>query len=244
MTALFISDLHLTPDCEATSRCFEGFLRNVPVAGDSLYVLGDLFEYWAGDDDIDAPFHRRILGAFAAIAGRGIALYWIPGNRDFLAGAEFLLQARMTPLSEPSVFAFNGVSTVLLHGDTLCTDDHAYQSFRTEVRSARWQREFLARPLAQRRAEIEIMRQRSAIAKAGKAATIMDVNASAVAQLFNDTGATRMIHGHTHRPARHDYMMFGRQTRRWVLPAWDASSTGGPGYLRVDATGGEMIYLP
>lgn len=243
MTALFISDLHLTPEREATSRCFEEFLRNVPVTGDSLYVLGDLFEYWAGDDDIDAPFHRRILGAFAAVAGRGIALYWIPGNRDFLAGTEFVLQARMTPMSEPSVFALNGVSTVLLHGDALCTDDHAYQSFRTEVRSARWRREFLARPLAERRAEIEIMRQRSAIAKAGKAATIMDVNASAVAKLFNDTGADRMIHGHTHRPARHDYMMFGRQTRRWVLPAWDASSAGGPGYLRVDATGAEMIYL-
>ena len=237
MTALFISDLHLTPDRPAVTQALRRFLRLVPDRGDSLYVLGDLFEYWAGDDDLDAPEHRLVVDALAACATRGIALYWIAGNRDFLVGNAFTTAARMTPLIEPFAFDLQGERTLLLHGDTLCTDDRAYQAFRSEVRSVRWQREFLARPLAERRAEIEALRAKSEREKTTKAAAIMDVNAGAVSRAFADSGAVRMIHGHTHRPARHDYVLFGHPACRWVLPAWDDT----PGYLRVDADGAALI---
>jgi UDP-2,3-diacylglucosamine hydrolase len=235
MSALFISDLHLTAERPATTRALRRFLRLVPDTGDSLYVLGDLFEYWVGDDDLDA--HRDVIDALAACTTRGIALYWIPGNRDFLTGAGFTGATRMTALPEPCAFDLHGERTVLLHGDTLCTDDRTYQAFRGEVRSERWQSEFLARPLAARRAAIEALRARSEDEKSVKPATIMDVNADAVTRLFTDSGATRMIHGHTHRPARHDYLVRGRQVCRWVLPAWDDR----PGYLRIDADGAEHL---
>jgi len=237
MTALFISDLHLTPERPAVTGALQRFLRLVPDTGDSVYVLGDLFEYWAGDDDLDAPVHREVIDALGACATRGIALYWIPGNRDFLTGDGFTAAAHMMPLTEPFAFDLHGERTVLLHGDTLCTDDRTYQAFRSEVRSERWRREFLSRPLAARRAEIEALRAKSENEKAVKSSAIMDVNAEAVTRLFADSGAVRMIHGHTHRPARHDYLMFGRQTHRWVLPAWDDA----PGYLRVDADGAELV---
>ena len=239
MTAFVISDLHLTAARAAELARFEQFLAQLPAAGDSLYVLGDLFDYWAGDDDIDAPVNRRVLELLAACARRGVAQYWIAGNRDFLAGDGFADAARMTVLEDSFVFDLYGERTVLLHGDTLCTDDHAYQAFRSETRSARWQQAFLARPLGERRAEIESMRATSEREKAAKPVAIMDVNPDAVTRLFGATRATRMIHGHTHRPACHDYLMFGRQTRRWVLPAWDQ----GPGYLRIDAQGAQLIYL-
>ena len=237
MTAWFVSDLHLTPDRPAVGAAFARFLRDVPASGDSVYVLGDLFEYWAGDDDLASPLPHATVAALAACAGRGGALYWIPGNRDFLTGGGFAKAARVTPLSDPFTFDLHGERTVLLHGDTLCTDDRAYQAFRSECRSERWQREFLARPLDLRRAEIEALRERSETEKAGKPAAIMDVNVDAVARLFADSGATRMIHGHTHRPACHETLMAGRKTRRWVLPAWD----NGPGYLRVDGSGAALV---
>ena len=238
MTAFVISDLHLTAARSAELAQFERFLARLPATGDSLYVLGDLFDYWAGDDDIDAPINRRVVDRLAACAGRGIAQYWIAGNRDFLAADGFADAARMTVLEDPFAFDLYGERTVLLHGDTLCTDDRAYQAFRSETRTDRWQKAFLARPLAERRAEIEIMRATSEREKASKPVAIMDVNPDAVARLFDATRATRMIHGHTHRPACHDYLMFGRQTRRWVLPAWDQR----PGYLRVDAQGAQLMY--
>ena len=237
MTALFISDLHLRPERPAVLQALQRFLRLVPDRGDSLYVMGDLFEYWAGDDDLEAPEHRQVVDALAACATRGVALYWIAGNRDFLADKAFTTAARMTPLTEPHAFDLQGERTVLLHGDTLCTDDRAYQAFRREVRSVRWKREFLARPLSQRRAEIARLRTKSEHEKATKAAAIMDVNAEAVSRLFADSRAVRMIHGHTHRPARHDYVMLGHPACRWVLPAWDDT----PGYLRVDADGAALI---
>jgi UDP-2,3-diacylglucosamine hydrolase len=237
MTAYVISDLHLAPAHAPALSALERFLDSRPVPGDSLYVLGDLFEYWAGDDDLDTPFNRHVVDRFAACAARGTALYWIPGNRDFLAGDAFAEAARMLPLAEPYLFDLHGVRTALLHGDTLCTDDRAYQAFRAEARSERWRREFLGRPLAERRADIEAMRERSEREKAAKSAAIMDVNDAAVARLFAASGATQVVHGHTHRPGRHDYVMHGRQVTRWVLPAWEDA----PGGLRVDSRGAALI---
>jgi UDP-2,3-diacylglucosamine hydrolase len=239
MTAFFISDLHLPPQGGEVRAQFEYFTATLPVAGDSLYLLGDLFEYWAGDDDIDAPGNRRVVDRLANCAMRGVALYWIAGNRDFLAGPGFAQAAHMTVLPDPFVFDLCGERTVLLHGDTLCTDDRAYQAFRSESRSECWKRDFLGRPLELRRREIEAMRSQSEHEKALKAPEIMDVNAAAVTQLFSATGATRMIHGHTHRPACHEYVLSGRVHRRFVLPAWESQ----PGCLRVDARGARAENL-
>ena len=239
MAAYFISDLHLTAAREAVNQAFIAFTRSVPEAGDTLYVLGDLFDYWAGDDDADAPLHRAVAGAFKRTASRGIALYFLPGNRDFLIGGAFCEAARLTPHADNGAFDLHGARTVLLHGDTLCTDDRAYQQFRTRVRGREWRESFLGRPLPARRAEIEKLRAQSESEKAAKPEAIMDVNAGAVQHLFRDAGATRMIHGHTHRPAAHDYLMFGHTCTRWVLPAWDQRA----GYLRVDERGDVLTYL-
>jgi UDP-2,3-diacylglucosamine hydrolase len=238
MTALFISDLHLSPQREDVTAALETFLREMPQSGDTLYVLGDLFDFWAGDDDSDAPFNRRVAGAFTGSAARGVAQYFIHGNRDVLIGPGFAERARINLLPDPYVFDLHGVSTALLHGDTLCTDDHAYQAFRRTIHSAGYVDAFLARPLAERKAEILRLRRMSEGEKALKPESIMDVNEDAVRKALTDTGAVRMIHGHTHRPGLHDYVMHGQQKKRWVLPAWDQRA----GYLRVNDRGVELIY--
>jgi len=242
MAALFISDLHLTPQRADITGAFELFLHEVPQGGDTLYILGDLFEYWAGDDDLAAPepnFGARIAAALAKVAGRGIGLYFIHGNRDFLLGEGFAQAARVSLLPDPYVFELHGMKTVLLHGDTLCTDDTQYQAFRAQVRAPLWREAFLAQPLAQRHAQIEELRQRSETEKAVKPMDIMDVNEDEVRRVLAETGAIRMIHGHTHRPGRHDYVMAGSARKRWVLPAWDQHA----GYLRVDAGGGALVQI-
>jgi UDP-2,3-diacylglucosamine hydrolase len=229
MTALFISDLHLTSQREDVTLAFERFLRELPQPGDTLTILGDLFEYWAGDDDVEAPFNQRVTGALAQTAARGVALYFIHGNRDFIAGAGFADAAHLTLLPDPQSLQLEGVASVLLHGDTLCTDDHEYQAFRAKARTPAWRAALLAQPLAARKAAIEQMRAKSEAEKSVKPAAIMDVNDAAVRRAFADSGTLRMIHGHTHRPARHDYEVGGIARERWVLPAWEQQ----PGYLRV-----------
>ncbi len=239
MAAYFISDLHLTPARSAVNQQFVDFTARVPESGDTLYVLGDLFDYWAGDDDLDTPLGRSAAAALAAAAARGVGLYFLPGNRDFLIGAAFCEAARLTLLADNTAFDLHGARTVLLHGDTLCTDDRAYQQFRAKVRSREWCEAFLARPAPERRTEIEALRAKSETEKAAKPDAIMDVNTAAVQTLFRESNAARMIHGHTHQPAAHDYLMFGRPCVRWVLPAWDQRA----GYLRVDERGDVLIYL-
>lgn len=239
MTAFFVSDLHLAAAGGPVFDHFARFVDTQPARGDSLYVLGDLFDAWAGDDDIDAPANRAIIALLAGCAARGATLYWIAGNRDFLAGAGFTAAARMTPLPDPHTLDLCGERTVLSHGDLLCTDDRAYQAFRTEARSAGWRDAFLGRPLAERKAAITGMRAQSEREKAVKPADIMDVNAEAVARLFTASGATRMIHGHTHRPGCHDHLVDGRRLQRWVLPAWEDR----PGGLAVDSTGARALAL-
>ena len=239
MPAYFISDLHLTAERDAANQQFFAFLRAQPQAGDTLYILGDLFEYWAGDDDLADPLNAAVVAALAASAARGVAQYFIHGNRDFLIGEAFATAARLNLLSDAMHFDLHGTRTTLLHGDTLCTGDRAYQQFRAKVRAPEWRDSFLARPLRDRKAEIETMRATSETEKAHKPLAIMDVSELAVQRLFQESHAARMIHGHTHRPARHDSLMFGRNCTRWVLPAWDQHA----GYLRVDAACDELIYF-
>lgn len=223
--ALFASDLHLHPSMPRTTQAFLDFLQKQGLKTQRLYLLGDLFEAWAGDDDMAAPFNRQIISAIRNVADAGVAVFWIAGNRDFLIGADFAAAAGLTLLPDPFVAEFGQRRLVLSHGDTLCTDDLGYIAFRAQVRQASWQQTFLALPLGQRKALIAEMRDGSRAEQRFKSAEIMDVNNAAVAALFADSGCAVMIHGHTHRPARHEHASADGVRLRYVLPDWDCDTT-------------------
>lgn len=220
MKALFISDLHLCDERPATVRAFVAFVRGPARGADALYILGDLFEYWAGDDD-DTPLGRLVAAELDALSDAGTAVFFVAGNRDFLLAERFARAAGITLLPDPTVIDLDGRRLLLSHGDALCTDDVGYQRFRTQVRDPAWQRGFLEQPLAERKRFIEDVRRRSIAAKADKAVEIMDVNPAAVTALLRSHGLPTLIHGHTHRPARHEHVVDGRTCERWVLADWE-----------------------
>ncbi len=220
--ALFISDLHLSPVEPATVERFLKFLAGPAQAAASLAILGDLFEYWAGDDDLADPFNARIIAALRAVTDAGVAVSFMAGNRDFLIGDSFAAAAGLSLLPDPCVLNIAGVRSLLAHGDTLCTDDTDYQDFRRRVRDPAWQTSFLARSLADRKAEIDELRQRSEREKKIKPLHIMDVNASAVVATLRQHGASILIHGHTHRQGQHTHSVDGQICQRWVLGDWHA----------------------
>jgi UDP-2,3-diacylglucosamine hydrolase len=234
--ALFISDLHLQPAHPATSAAFFDFLERHARHAQQLYLLGDLFEYWAGDDDLADPFHAQVVAALRAVSEAGVTLYWIAGNRDFLVGARFAEATGLTLLPETWVAEIGGQKVVVLHGDAQCTQDTKYIEFRNMVRQAAWQAQFTALPLAQRKAIIAGLRADSRKEQGGKSYDIMDVTPAAIDAVFAETGADVMIHGHTHRPALHLAAEGGK--RRYVLPDWepDASPPRG-GWIAMDADG-------
>lgn len=215
--ALFVSDLHLTATMPKTAQAFFDFLSSEARRAQQLYLLGDIFEYWAGDDDIAEPFNQRVVDALRAVSDAGTCIFWIAGNRDFLAGDTFAQAAGLTLLADPHITEIAGLPVVLSHGDALCIDDHAYMAFRRQVRDPQWQAAFLARPLAERKTIIEGMREGSREAQRDKPMAIMDVNEGEVARLFSTSGVKTLIHGHTHRPASHDTA----QGVRHVLTDWD-----------------------
>jgi UDP-2,3-diacylglucosamine hydrolase len=217
---LFVSDLHLAAERPAATRAFVSVLEGLARSADALYILGDLFEYWAGDDDLSEPFNASVAGALRSLSDAGVPVYFLQGNRDFLAQRKFARAAGVTPIGDPTVVDLYGTRTVLLHGDTLCTDDKRYQAFRRRVRSSWFQRLLLLTPLSFRRGLIERTRRVSELEKRVKKTDIMDVNAQAVAQTFRDLRAQRIIHGHTHRPARHLHEVDGVTRERWVLSDW------------------------
>jgi len=232
--ALFISDLHLQPESPATRDLFLHFLERHAAHARQLYLLGDLFEYWAGDDDIDTPFFAAIVRALAGVSRLGVRIFWIAGNRDFLVGEDFARAAGMTLLPDPHLTTLAGVRVLLTHGDAQCTDDLEYQAFRRQVRSNAWQQEFLRQPLAQRKALIQRLRDGSRQAQMGKTMDIMDVNRDAIDALFAESGAELLIHGHTHRPGTHRH---GKHVRE-VLPDWDGDvQPPRGGWLALDAQG-------
>jgi UDP-2,3-diacylglucosamine hydrolase len=232
--ALFISDLHLQPSHPRTAEAFFRFLDEHAAHADQLYLLGDIFEYWAGDDDQGAPFHARVITALRVLSDRGVALFWMAGNRDFLVGQGFAQAAGLRLLAEPHVATIGGQRIALVHGDAECTLDTKYMEFRAMVRDAAWQTQFLAMPLAQRKAIIAGLREGSREAHTTKSDDIMDVTPGAIEALFEATGADVLIHGHTHRPALH---LHGDK-RRYVLPDWesDAQPPRG-GWIAVDERG-------
>ena len=220
MAVFFVSDLHLCASRPEINRIFFEFLRGPARGAQSLYILGDLFEYWAGDDDVLDPLNAQVIGALAECARGGTRVHLMHGNRDFLLGEAFARASGAQLIADPVMLDLFGSKTLLTHGDMLCTDDRDYQAFREEVRSQSWQDAFLALPLADRKERIEALRARSESEKSRKPPEIMDVNRGAVESLLRKHGYPRLIHGHTHRPARHEHRLDGRTCERWVLPDW------------------------
>lgn len=235
-----ISDLHLQPGDERNRRRLAAFLEDCGTARISaLFILGDLFEYWIGDDQQD-ELADWLAAQLSGLSRCGTALYFMPGNRDFLLGTEYAARCGMQRLPEAQKVGVGGTAHLLMHGDTLCTDDMAYQQFRRMVRDPAWQTNFLARPLPQRLAEVAALRQKSREAMQGKSAEIMDVNQAAVRAALVAHGCGSLIHGHTHRPARHDFDIDGRACQRWVLADWTAQ---GADALEIDAQGVRRLPL-
>jgi len=238
--ALFISDLHLTPERPLPVQLFHRFITEVARNAQALYILGDFFEAWVGDDHLTDHFNQDLAEALRTLSTRGVAVFFLPGNRDFLVGADFAKAAGLTLLADPTRIDLFKVPTLLAHGDQFCTDDIAYQTFRAQVRDPTWQQHFLAQPLSQRLAFAAALRDRSEQAKADKKPEIMDVNDMAIRAVLDTFLVKRIIHGHTHRPARHATTVNGQIVERWVLPDW--YETGG--YLACDARGCRLLSFP
>ena len=239
MTTLFISDLHLEPTRPAITTLFLDFLERRARRAEALYILGDLFEAWIGDDD-DADIGRTVAAALRTLTDQGVPTFFLHGNRDFLLGERFAAASGIQLLPESMVIELGGERVLLLHGDTLCTDDVEYQAFRTQVRDPAWQARTLALPLAQRRALAGQLRETSRQATRQKAADITDANPTAVDQALRAHGVHRLIHGHTHRPALHDWTLDGQAARRAVLGDWyDQGSV-----LVCDAAGWRLEFFP
>ncbi|HCZ14080.1 MAG TPA: UDP-2,3-diacylglucosamine diphosphatase [Candidatus Accumulibacter sp.] len=221
---LFISDLHLAPQAPGVSRLFLDFLGGRARAAEQLFILGDLFEAWPGDDCLDAPddsFAATMVDALRQLTSAGVSLSVMHGNRDFLLGDTFAARSGARLLPDPCLLSLPTWQFVLSHGDALCTDDHEYQAFRALVRQPDWQSAFLARPLPERQAMIVALRQQSESAKRDKASFVMDVNPGATDDFLRTHGYASLIHGHTHRPARHDHIVDGIHVERWVLSDWN-----------------------
>ena len=238
MATLFASDLHLSPARPAINQTFFEFLRGPAARAEALYILGDLFEYWAGDDD-DDPFGASVLKALAEFSAHGVPLYLMHGNRDFLIGERFTAACRARVLPDPTLVNLYGAPTLLMHGDTLCTDDVRYLEFRARARNPAWQREFLAQPLPKRREIIAGLRSENAEEKKLKTEEIMDATQAGIEAALRAHGYPRLIHGHTHRPALHHHSVDGHDCERWVLADWYKSGS----YLHCDAAGCRAVRL-
>lgn len=221
---VFVSDLHLSDAVPRTLARFERFVADVAAHRRELVVLGDLFEYWAGDDD-DDPTGARVARLLAGLAQGGTAVYLMHGNRDLLLGVDFARRARATLIADPTLAELDGRPVLLAHGDTFCTRDVDYLRFRGLVRDPQWQREFLAQPLAQRLEFIGRARTQSEAGKREKPMALMDVTPAAVEDAMREAGVTRLVHGHTHRPAMHRFTLDGAAAERIVLPDWDFDAT-------------------
>ena len=219
MTTLFISDLHLDEARPHILDLFEQFLAGEARQADALYILGDLFEAWVGDDD-DSALATRIARAIRGLADSGVPVFFIVGNRDFLLGRDYAARCGMRLLEDGTIIDLYGTPTLLMHGDTLCTADLEYQEFRAQVRDEEWQRQFLAQPLDQRRAFAARARDASTAHTGRTDMTIMDVTPEAVVETMQRAGVRHLIHGHTHRPAVHHFRLDTGNAERIVLGDW------------------------
>ena len=217
---LFVSDLHLAEDRPDISARFEAFLHHQAPEARRLFILGDLFEAWLGDDD-ETPLAAWVASALHSLSQQGVALFFMRGNRDFLLGCDYATRCHMRLLPDPCVMTVQSAPTLLMHGDLLCTDDLAYQAFRRQTRDSAWQAQFLGLPLNARRTFAEKARETSKSYQSQVANSITDVNPESVRRTLQQFGVDRLIHGHTHRPARHlTALSDGRQAERIVLGDW------------------------
>jgi UDP-2,3-diacylglucosamine hydrolase len=216
---LFVSDVHLDEAAPEAQRQFLDFLRTQVAGARVLYILGDLFEAWVGDDDVGDE-RCAVLAALRELTGSGVACFLLHGNRDFLIGQGFCRETGCQLLPDPVIADLDGERVLLTHGDALCTDDQAYQELRSIVRTPAWQDRFLGLSLADRQLLANEVRAGSRAHTARSIPTIMDVNAAAVAAAFKAARVRRIIHGHTHRPAVHDALVAGQPVQRIVLGAW------------------------
>ena len=219
MATLFISDLHIDQSRPGITARFLEFLAADAAGADALYILGDLFESWIGDDAPDADQTRAIAGLKTLTDG-GVPCFVMHGNRDFLLGERFCAQSGATLLCDPVVLTLHGQAVLVMHGDALCTDDHSYQRLRATVRDPGWQRKFLALSIAQRRALAAAARDGSRAHTAAAGTMITDVNPDSVASVLRRSGTHLLLHGHTHRPAVHELHVDARPCRRIVLGDW------------------------
>jgi UDP-2,3-diacylglucosamine hydrolase len=239
MARLFVSDVHLDAAAPQATEQFLAFLATRAVHAEALYILGDLFEAWVGDDD-EEPGNTTVCRALRTLTAGGVACFVLHGNRDFLLGSGFCQRSGCRLLRDPVIAQLDGERVLLTHGDALCTDDHAYQELRSIVRAPAWQQRFLALPRAHRELLADEARAGSRRHTARTVPNIMDVNAAAVTAAFRAAGARRMIHGHTHRPGVHELDVDGRRAQRIVLGAWYEQGS----YLHYERGGYELRELP
>ncbi|MFW6777017.1 UDP-2,3-diacylglucosamine diphosphatase, partial [Enterobacter hormaechei] len=239
VATLFIADLHLQTEEPAITAGFLRFLRGEAKSADALYILGDLFEAWIGDDDPN-PLHREMAAAIKALVDSGVPCYFIHGNRDFLIGQRYARESGMTLLPEEQVLNLYGRNILIMHGDTLCTDDTGYLAFRAKVHTPWIQKVFLALPLFIRNRIAASMRAGSKAANSSKSMTIMDVNPQAVVKVMEKHRVQWLIHGHTHRPDVHSLIANGEPAHRVVLGAWHSEGS----MVKVTPEGVELIAFP
>jgi UDP-2,3-diacylglucosamine hydrolase len=240
MTTLFISDLHLCDERPAITNLFLEFIQERAALADALYVLGDWFEYWIGDEAVTHDEYRFIVTAIRKITDNGTPVFVIRGNRDFLLGNQFEEHTGCRLLPEPSVIDLYGERVLVMHGDSLCIDDHEYQAFRQRVRSEDWKRNYLAKTVEERYTIFQDFRERSKVAKTRKKLEIMDVNGHAVNEIMRTHQVHDLIHGHTHRPGEHIFDLDGKRARRMVLGDWYENGS----VLTCDANGWVLETLP
>jgi UDP-2,3-diacylglucosamine hydrolase len=235
VTVLFISDLHLDAEHPETIRRFSTFMQRDARNASELYILGDLFEAWIGDDDDDARL-QPIVAALREVTRSGVPCAVMHGNRDFLIGERFCASTGCRLLGDYERIEINGEPVLLTHGDLLCTDDTRYQALRGQLRSPAWQRDFLAKTVAERRKIATDLRQMSAVEIAAKSEYIMDVNQGTVERTMREFDVRLLLHGHTHRPAIHRFTLDGRPAQRIVLGAWYEQES----FVRWDADGPKL----
>lgn len=232
MATLFISDLHLSAERPETIRLFLDFLANEARHAEALYILGDLFEVWLGDDLV-MPEYRPVISALREFTENGTLVFVMHGNRDFLLGSQFEEESGCRLIDDPHLLDLNGTPTLLMHGDLLCTDDEPYQAMRRQLREPRWIAAFLNKSPQERIDFARDLRERSRRETGAKAETIMDVNKDTVMDFIQKYHAGQLIHGHTHRPADHSHEVDGQTVHRYVLPEWH----GKGGLIRCDEQG-------
>lgn len=216
---LFISDLHLTSDRPAIIKLFSEFINQRAIHAQAVYILGDFFEYWLGDDD-PAEGLDDVFTAFDMLNAHGVPVYFMHGNRDFLVHTDFEKRTHSQIIPDPTKLNINNTDIILMHGDSLCTDDVSYQEFKKTVRTEQWKKEFTAKTITERKDIVRSLRATSKAETSLKSEDIMDVNQSAVNETFKTQNTDWLIHGHTHRPDIHEYNLGGQTATRIVLGDW------------------------